>query len=274
MRRSLAHLLLAALAGLAAAPYLAHAHAENGTPVPAVELGAVSGEKVRLLDPKARVTVLVFAKTGQERSLDALKAMAGCEQRLAGKGVRFVGILPSGTPAEEGRALAVATGVKMPLLVDAGDALYERLQVRLHPVVFLVDPRGKVAAFELYRQIDYCDVIMARIRFQLGEIDQAALDRVLEPPRNSMPGDDPRDVARRDVNLGRRQLEIKQYDKAIASANKALALAPSPGAFALLGDVAAARGDCAAARKQYQAALRLDPKEPHALEGMRRCAGR
>jgi tetratricopeptide (TPR) repeat protein len=183
-------------------------------------------------------------------------------------------VLPAGTSPDEARALAAATGVRMPLVLDAGDALYDKLEVRLHPAVFLVDARARVAAFELYRQIDYCDVIMARIRFSLGELDQAALDRVLEPPRNSMPGDDPRDVSNRDVNLGRRQLQIKQYDKAVASANKALSLAPSPGAFALLGDVAAARGDCAAALQQYQAALRLDPGEPHAIEGKARCAGR
>ena len=73
---------------------------------------------------------------------------------------------------------------------------------------------------------------------------------------------------------GRRQLKIKQYDKAIASANKALALAPSAGAFALLGDVAAARGDCAAAMKHYAQALKLDPGEKHALEGRKACAGK
>lgn len=272
MRRTFAITLLAALAGLVAAPFVAHAHAEVGTPVPNLELTSASGEKVRLVDPKARVSVLVFVRAGQERSIDALKAMARCEQQLAGKPVRFIGVLPADTAPDQARALAVATGVRMPMVLDTGDALYEKLQVRLHPVIFLADARARVAAFEQYRQIDYCDVIMARIRFLLGELDQAALDRVLAPARNSMPGDDPRDVSNRDVNLGRRQLQIGQYDKAIASANKALALAPSPAAFALLGDVAAARGDCAAALKQYRAALRLDPDEKHALEGQKRCA--
>jgi tetratricopeptide (TPR) repeat protein len=258
----------------AAAPFVAHARAEVGTPVPSPELAAVSGEKVKVIDPKARVTVLVFVRTGQERSVDALKAIARCEVLLAGKPVRFLGLLPADTSIDEGRALALAAGVKMPLAIDANDALYEKLQVRLHPVIFLVDATSRVAAFEQYRQIDYCEVVAARIRFQLGELDQAALDRILEPARGTMPGDDPRDVSVRDVNLGRRQLKIKQYDKAVASANKALGVAPSPGAFALLGDVAAARGDCSGARKHYQSALQLDPKETHALDGMKACAGK
>jgi tetratricopeptide (TPR) repeat protein len=274
MRRCLALLLLAALTGLSAAPYVAHAHAEVGTPVPGLELAALSGERVKLLDPRARVTVLVFVRAGQDRSLDALKAMARCEKELAGKPVRFVGILPADTQPAEAKALAVAAGVKMALVFDANDALYDKLLVRLHPVIFLVDAKGKVADFEQYRQIDYGDVIAARIRFMLGELDQARLDAIVEPPRNSMPGDDPRDVSNRDLNLGRRQLKIKQYDKAIASANKALGMAPSAGAFALLGDVAAARGNCAAALKHYDQALKLDPAEKYALEGKRACTGK
>jgi tetratricopeptide (TPR) repeat protein len=274
MRRWLTHILLAALTGLAAAPFVAHAHAEVGTPVPNPELASVSGEKLMVIDPKARVSVLIFVKAGQDRSLDALKAMVRCEKQLSGKPVRFLAVLPGDTTPDDAKALAVASGVRMPMLFDANDALYEKLLVRGHPVIFLVDARAKVAGFEQYRQIDYCDVIAARIRFLLGEIDQATLDKVLEPPRNSMPGDDLRDVSNRDVNLGRRQLKIKQYDKAIASANKALGVAPNPGAFALLGEVAAARGDCAAARKQFEAALKLDPNEKHALEGQKACAGR
>ncbi len=274
MRRCLALALLAAVTGLAGAPFVAHAHAEVGTPVPGVELASVSGEKVKLIDPKARVSVLVFVRAGQDRSLEALKAMARCEKALSGRPVRFLGVLPGDTTTDQARALAAAAGVKLPLLFDAKDALYERLLVRGHPVVFLVDARARVAGFEPYRQIDYGEVITARIRFQLGEIDQAAVDQVVEPQRGSMPGDDPRDVSNRDVNLGRRQLKIGQYDKAIASANKALGVAPNPGAFALLGDVAAARGDCAAALKQYEQALKLDPHEKHAIEGRKACAGK
>jgi tetratricopeptide (TPR) repeat protein len=200
--------------------------------------------------------------------------MAICERELASKPVRFVAIVSGETPPADARALAAAGGVKMPVLLDEGDALYQKLEVRLHPVVFLLDARNRVAAFEMYRQIDYCDVVRARMRFLLGEIDEAALAAILQPPRNTMPGDDVRDVSRRDVNLGRRQLGIRQYDKALESARKALEKAPSAGAFALIGDVHAARGDCARALPQYEQALKLDPAEEHALAGKAACAAR
>ncbi len=270
MPRLLQKLLLAALALV---PFGAtHAHAEPGTVVANVELKAAAGGRQRLLLPRMKATALVFVRVKQERSLDALKAMATCEQALAGQAVRFVAVVSGETPPAEAAALASEAGVKMPVLLDEGDALYERLGVRNHPVVFLLDARGAVASFEQYRQIDYCEVVKARLRFLLGEIDQAALDRVLAPPAGTMPGDDARDVSTRDVNLGRRLLELKKYDLATRSANKALEKAPSAGAFALLGDVAAARGDCPKALQLYEQALKLDPAEKHALAGRQACA--
>jgi tetratricopeptide (TPR) repeat protein len=252
----------------------AHAHAEVGTVVANVELPSAGGGKEKLLQPKAKATAVVFVRTGQERSADALKAMARCEQDMAGKPVRFVAVVSGETPPAEAAALAAGAGVRMPVLLDEKDALYEKMGVRNHPVIFLLDARNAVAAFEQYRQIDYCEVIRARLRFLLGEIDQAAVDKVLNPPVSTMPGDDARDVANRDVNLGRRQLKIKQYAKAIQAANKALERAPSAGAFALRGDVYAAQGDCKRAAKEYEQALKLDPAEKFAVAGRQACAGR
>jgi len=260
---------------LSLAPFgVAHAHADVGTVVQNVELRTAAGGKEKLFAPKMKATAVIFVRTGQERSADALKAMSRCEQDLAGKAVRFVAVVSGETAPAEAVAMAAAAGVKMSVLLDEGDLLYEKMAVRNHPVVFLLDAKNTIAAFEQYRQIDYCEVIRSRLRFMLGEIDQAAMDKVLEPPKGSMPSDDVRDVATRDVNLGRRQLKIKQYDKAVQSANKALEKAPSAGAFALLGDVAAAQGDCKKAMKQYEQALKLDAAEKHALAGQQACAGK
>ncbi len=263
------------LAALALVPFgAAHAHAEVGTVVANVELRTAAGGKEKLLLPRMKATALVFVRTGQDRSLDALKAMSKCEQDLAGRPIRFVAVVSGETPPAEAAALAAGAGVRMSVLLDDGDALYEKLGVRNHPVIFLLDARYAIAAFEQYRQIDYCEVIKARLRFLLGELDQAAVDQILNPAVSTMPGDDARDVSNRDVNLGRRQLKIKQFDKAIQSANKALEKAPSAAAFALLGDVLAAQGDCPKALKHYEQALKLDPAEKHAVAGQQACAGK
>lgn len=272
MLRTLQKILLVALS---LAPLgAAHAHADVGTVVQNVEMKTAAGGKEKLLLPKMKATAVIFVRTGQDRSADALKAMSRCEQEMAGKPVRFVAVVAGETPPADAVALAAAAGVKMPVFLDEGDALYEKMGVRNHPVVFLLDAKNTISSFEQYRQIDYCEVVRARLRFLLGEIDQAAVDKVLNPPVSTMPGDDARDVSNRDVNLGRRQLKIKQWDKAILSANKALERAPSAGAFALLGDAWAGKGDCQKALKHYEQALKLDPAEKYAVAGKQACAGK
>ncbi|MBK9516412.1 MAG: hypothetical protein IPO09_03465 [Anaeromyxobacter sp.] len=263
-----------ALATLLLAPLGAHAHAAVGTPVENLELRTIAGGKERLLSSKARANVLVFLRTGQERSSDALVQLAACEKLFAGRAVRWVGVVSSSEEPAAVQALVARTGVAMPVLVDQDDALYGALGIRLHPMVAFTDQRFKLAAVEMYRQIDYCEIIKGRIRLMLGEIDEAAFQAVLEPAKGTMPGDDPRDVARRDVNLGRMLLKRKAYDKAQQSANKALERAPIPAAHVLLGDVFAARGDCAQATRHYRQALTLDAADAAAQAGLAACAGK
>ena len=163
-------------------------------------------------------------------------------------------------------------GVRMPVLVDRGDALYSRLGVRLHPVVGLADSKHRLVAWQPYTRLNYCEAIKARIRFLLGEIGEAELNKVLEPPVATMPGADPSKVGMRDVNLGRRQLAQKFHDKALASARKALERdAGLAAAHALMGEVHAAQGDCAAALEAFAEALKLDPADAHALAGRKAC---
>jgi tetratricopeptide (TPR) repeat protein len=267
-------LALLSIAMVLAAPLSAHAHAEAGTSIENVELRTITGGRAPLLSAKAKVNILVFFRTGQERSYDALRMLATCEKALAAKPVRWVGLVSSSEVLAEVVDLVARSGVAMPVLIDQDDKLYGTLGIRLHPMVALADARFRLSSIEMYRQIDYCDVIQGRIRVLLGELDAAGMEKILDPPKGTMPGDDIRDVARRDVNLGRRQLQIGQYDKALLSANKALEKAPLGAAFALIGDVHAARGNCAAALRQYEQALKLDPAEPHALDGRKSCAGK
>jgi tetratricopeptide (TPR) repeat protein len=268
--KTFARLTLAALSLLLAPPQ-GLAWAAPGTIVEDLELGTLAGGKAKLLAKGVKANVVVFFRTGQERSVDALIQLATCEKLFAGKSVHWAGVVSSTEELAAVQAVVAQTGIAMPVLIDQDDKLYGSLDIRLHPLVAFTDGARRLAAIEQYRQIDYCEIIKGRIQLMLGEIDEAAFKLVLEPPRSTMPGDDPRDVGRRDVNLGRALLQRKAYDQAMAAAQKALERAPLAAAFSLMGDVHAARGDCAKALKQYQQALRLDPKDAAALAGTARC---
>ncbi len=262
---------LAVLAAVVLSPLVAEAHAEVGTPVDNVELKTLAGGKEKLLGAKARANVVVFFRPNQDRSVDALRQMAKCEKDLAGKPVRWVAIVSSSEPSEEVKATVREAGIAFPVLVDEGDALYDKLGVRLHPMVVVVDAKAKIAAFEMFRQIDYCDVIKGRIRVVLGELDEAQMEKILNPERSAMPGDDLPKKAMRDVNMGRKLLALGMPDKAIERAKRALEIAPIAAAWTLMGEAWAQQGNCAEAGRAYDQALKLDPKDEKASAGKSGC---
>jgi tetratricopeptide (TPR) repeat protein len=237
---------------------------ENG------ELRTLDGRRETLLARKALANVLVFFRPEHEHSLDTLKALARCEKEFGTKPVHWVALVSDTSSPDAVRAAVRESGIQMPVLWDAGDALYGKLEVRLHPFIFVLDGKGKVTAREPFLEINYCDVVRARIRRTLGEIGDAEVARALDPPASTTRTEE--GVARRHLNLARQLVRIEQLDTALEEVKKSLALVPTAGAYALEGKILAAQGKCAAAVPVFEAALKMDPKDPVALEGKQGCA--
>ncbi|HVP66086.1 MAG TPA: hypothetical protein VMT17_02365 [Anaeromyxobacteraceae bacterium] len=262
---------LALAAALAARP--AAALAAPGEALPNPELPTLDGGRATLLSTSGEVSVFVFARPGQDHSARTLREVAGCVTDFRERRVRWVVVMSAAFPKSQVRAAMAEAGLEVPVLLDAGDALYDRLGVRLHPVVGIADRTGRLAAMMPYQAVNYCEAMKARVRFLLGEIDEAALERALSPARADMPGASPKAVANRDLNLGRRQLERGMPEKALASARSALLRDADCGpAHALAAQSLAALGRCPEAKPEIEAALRADPRDPGALAARAACA--
>ena len=262
---ALARLLLACALGAPAEGTPAIEHLRPGEPVPA-DLLAVRGGAPRPLCEPGRACVFVFFRPGQDHSEDALARLSRLEAEFANEPVSFAAVASGSFSPSAVASAVLAAGVRMPVLVDEGDRLYGALEVRLYPVVGIAGPDGKLVAWEPFRKVNYGEVIRARVRLALGRITAEEAERAAEPPRASMPGDDPRQVARRDLKLGRMLLERGNAAKALEAARRALSLDPaSAAAHALAGRALGALGDCAAARAEVEAALRADPADAEAL---------
>jgi tetratricopeptide (TPR) repeat protein len=172
------------------------------------------------------------------------------------------------------KPVVAAAGIKMPVLIDEGDALYNKLGIRLHPMVGITDAKGTLYAMEEYRQLQYCDIIRMRIRIALGEMTEADLVKLENPEKSALPGDDPVKKASRDVNMARRLFEIGQYEKAIERAKKALELAPVAKGFSLQAESYAKLGKCTEALAMADQALKMDPADPWAGVAKTICAGK
>jgi tetratricopeptide (TPR) repeat protein len=262
---------LALLTLFVAFPPPALARAEAGTPIENVELRTLAGGREKLLSAKAKANVFVFFRTGQERSLDALRQMAACEKELAAKPVHWAAIVSGSEAPADVQAAVAEAGIRMPVLIDEGDVLYDKLGVRLHPMVGLADAKFVLFALEPYRQIEYCDVIKTRIRVLLGEANQAQLDKVLNPESSPLPGADPTRKAMRDVNMARRLFEIGQYQDSVKFAQKALYVAPVAEAYTVMGKSYQKLGKCPDADHAFEQALKLDPQDKDAAAGKGTC---
>lgn len=271
-------LTAACLLGLAVATLVAPGRADPissdrrvqvGDPVDDVELRTIDGGRARLLAKGVKANVFVFFRPGHERSLDTLKDLAGCEKEFASKPVRFVGVVSDSWPAEEVTAFVRESGASMPVLVDDGDALYGKLGIRLHPVIGIVDAARRLAAFEPFRQINYCERVKVRIRRVLGEATDEDVARTDAPERATTRTDE--GVARRHLNFARTLRRIQQDEKALEEVRKSLAIVPTAAAYVLQGELLAAAGKCPDALRSFDAALALEPGNADAREGRKSC---
>lgn len=272
-RSRLAASVLGTLLSAAAWPpdSLAFANVDVGDPVESRELPALEGGQATLLQ-EGKVGVFVFFRPGHDHSLATLRRLAELEREFAGKPVSFAAVVSDGWPVEQVRAAVRQSGIRMPVLFDRGDALYGKLGVRLHPVIGVTDRRHRLAAYQPFTAIHHREAVRAHVRRALGEIDDAELAAAVAPPRGTLPGEDARGGARRDVNLGRVLLEKRGWEKALAAARKAQERDPSFGAArTLAGQALAGMGRCAEAAAEFEAALALEPGDVAAAEGKRAC---
>jgi len=227
-----------------------------GEPLRDREMPTLDGGRALLLG-KARASVVVFFRTGQDHSLQVLRQMAQLERELEREPVRFVAVVSDGDDRAQVRGLVAETGVRMPVLLDRGDELYGEWSVALHPVVGIAGADHRLASYQHFLKINMLDAVRARIQHTLGTIGDRQLDVALHPPR---PPPRPPSVARHHVALGRALLQRGKVEQALASAQKAAAADPaSAEAQGLLAESLAASGRCAEAQAARARAHALDP---------------
>jgi peroxiredoxin len=256
----------------AAGTATAGAHTPMGSVIDNVQLKTTAGEKVPLAGD-AQVNVIVFFRPDQMHSVDSLKLLAGCEKDLAGKKVRWVAVMPDRFPPEEGAEAATKSGIKMPVAIDEEDAVYTTFGVAQLPTVAILDKGRTLVQFQPFVKLNFCEKVMARIRRVLGELDDAGLEKALNPAAEVATGET--SIAKRDIKLAEMLLKGGNFDKAMEAAKKGAEKDPkSAAAQAMIGRVHAAMGDCSNATSAFDEALKLDPGDAKAQEGKKACAGK
>jgi tetratricopeptide (TPR) repeat protein len=158
----------------------------------------------------------------------------------------------------------------MPVLIDTGDVLYGKLGVALCPVLGIADQDHKLVAYQYFTEINFVETVLARIRFQLKEIGQPQLDAVLSPPAAADEADS--EAAHRRLKLGEKLYQAKNYAKALENVNKSIEKDPAlAAAYVLKGRILVTMDKKDEARKAFGEALKLEPANAGASEGLKAC---
>lgn len=235
-----------------------------------VTLPTLDGREAPLLNQQKGANVFIFFRPGAEPSRRGLKDMADCAEQLKDYPVYWVGLVSDRHPPEEVRVMVAESGFPGPVLIDRGNALYGKFGVRLHPVVGVADGKGLLTAYQPFSQINYCAQVKAKVLHTLGEIDAAELDRRLNPGAVNPRGEAA--VAKRNLRMGERFLQIGNHEQALATARRSLELVPDlPAAHGLAALALAHQQQCEAAATHIEQALAGDPGEEKALAARQQC---
>ena len=150
-------------------------------------MATLDGRRAPLL-AAGKVNVFVFVRTGHDHSESALRQLAQLEREVAGKPVRLAVVVSGGEIPREVARLVRETGLHAPVLVDSDDALYGELGVAMYPSAGIVGRDRKLTGFQPFRKVNYLDAMRGRVQFALGEIDEAALAKILDPGIEPIPG--------------------------------------------------------------------------------------
>ena len=250
---------------------LGYTHAQLGTVVDDVEMPSLAGGTEHLFT-NATANVCIFFRPGQEFSRLTLKELAAVEKELSGKSIHWVGIVSDSAARGDVQAMVKEAGISMPVLIDVGDVFYGKLGVSQVPVTVLFDQQHKLVAYQSFTKVNYAAVVTARVRYLLKEINDEELAAVLNPPAALTDSDEA--AARRRLKLAAMLFQAKSYPKALENVDASIEENPSATAYALRGDILAAQGNCPEAASAYSQALKLDPQNACALQGMKGCEER
>lgn len=251
---------------LAPASQLAFSYVKDGEPLPPMELAVHGGGVADYRGGDGlEARVFAFIKGDHGRSDQVIRQLRELKESLAGRPVSFALIVSDRHGTGWADTVAAAAG-DLPVLIDAGDALYGQLGVALTPSVGIGTVDRNLHVYLPFRKVNFQSVIGAHIAYLLGDIDAAGLDAVLNPSGQAM--DTARAGANRKLKLGRMLFERGKLDKARQQTEEALAEFPDLAeGYDLLAEILAAGGDEAGATGAAERAQALreaapDPETP------------
>lgn len=252
-------------------PCLGFRHLKEGESPPGFKLKDLEGKTHSLSQLKGKVTIVLYGRVGQERSLGAVKELKIIYENLSDQPLQIL-IITKDTDKNELtkiKGLKKSLGIPFPILLDSEEKVYAEFGVFVFPSTALIDKNGVYRSHYGGFPEDYYDVILGRTRVLLGIITEEELKAERERKIPTMTESQKRALNR--INLGKTLLDRGMEEKAMQEFRKAVELDPdNPEGQILLGLSLVNQKEIEQALKHLEKGIELDPRSIDAKIGLGR----
>ncbi|GBE06265.1 MAG TPA: redoxin domain-containing protein [Nitrospirae bacterium] len=250
-------------------PY-AHADAVSipmGGSAPDFSLESIEGKTVSIDDFRGKVTVLIYWRPDQKRSVLALKDGMELYRSYREKGVEVVTLVADTEKKEDVLKSVKKAGVEFPVLMDTDRKVYGDYGIRVYPSTVIIDKEGKLSYDIPGHAVTYRSAVEGYVRRLLGEINDEELNGILNPHKEKK--DKSALEAERRYNLALKFTESGLNDQAIDALNKSIeAKSDIAKSYILLGFLLLEDKEADAALDAFNKAIKLEPGSHDAKTGI------
>jgi len=150
-------------------------HLKEGEIPPDFTLKDLRGKTHSLSQAKGKITVIIYWRVSQERSLSALKELKMLFEKLSDQPLEILAVTKDTGELSEIKKLKKSLEIPFPILLDSDAAVYSGFGVFVFPSTALIDRKG------IYRfhyggfRDDYQEKISGRVRLLLDLITENEL---------------------------------------------------------------------------------------------------
>lgn len=264
----LAICLLLGILLVTSAQLWAFRHLKEGESAPDFKLKDLEGKSYSLSELKGKVTIILYWRTGQERSLNALKALKTSFENFSDQPVRILTITKD---SDTSAIKEVKQSLELPfsILLDSKEEFYSQFGVFVFPSTAIIDQKGIYRSHYGGFRDDYSDEIEGRVKVLLGLLSEK--DLTAANGQEATLATEEQKRARNHVNLGKTLHKRGMDEKAVQEFQKAVELdGANPDGYILLGLLLLDQGETDKALQNLTAGLELNPKSAVAKVGMGR----
>jgi tetratricopeptide (TPR) repeat protein len=239
----------------------------DGKTAPGFTLSSIDNRVISLREYKDKVVLLLYWRTGHERSLLALRDSKDISDKFKKKDVKVISVIADGDSRDEAKKIMADTGIDFPVLVDGNRQVYSAYGIRVYPSTVIIDKKGMVSHSIPSHPLSYKKLLNAYIKKALGELNETEVEEVLSSHKEKK--DEASLEAQRLYNLALKFVKSGLHDLAIDTVKKSLKANPGMAeSHVLLGFLYLEVKDADNAVKTFNTALKLDPHSNDAKTGI------